>query len=132
MRTNGEAIYATEAGPITPLPSWGRTTLKTDASGATTLYVHVWNWPADGKLLLPGIKQPALSGHMLDGGAAVASAITPVGLVLVLPGVAPDPDVSVVSLEFANPIQIDRAPTSSGQSGQMGTPLDPSGATAPK
>ena len=132
MRTNGEAIYATEAGPITPLPAWGRTTQKANAKGGTTLYVHVWTWPADGKLLLPGIKQAALSGRLLDGGAAVASAIAPEGLVLALPGAAPNPDVSVVALEFARPIRIDRTPAPSVQTDGMGTPVDPSGAAPPK
>ena len=108
LKTNGEAIYATEAGPIAPT-TWGRTTVKPNGKGAT-LYVHVWNWPADGKLLLPALKQPALSGRLLAGGASVTAAVTAEGLALTLPGAVPDPDVSVLALEFADPIRI--APTS--------------------
>ncbi len=93
LKTNGEAIYATEAGPLFPLPAWGRSTMKTNPKGGATLYVHVWQWPADGKLLLAGVKQPSLSGRLLAGGAAVTSAATAQGLVLTLPGTAPDPDV---------------------------------------
>jgi len=105
LKTNGEAIYATEAGPyVDPLP-WGRVTQKTQPDGATTLYVHVWEWPAGGKILLPGIKQTALSGRLLANGATVTTAMTDSGLVVTLPGSAPDPDVAIAALEFRNPIQ---------------------------
>ena len=126
MKTNGEAIYATEAGPLYPLPAWGRSTMKANAKGGTTLYVHVWNWPADGKVLLAGVKQPALSGRLLAGGAAVSSAMTAEGLVLMLPGAAPDPDVSIVAVEFADPLHIALG-AATAQSGFTGTPMDPSG-----
>jgi alpha-L-fucosidase len=77
MKVNGEAIYATEGGPyFAPLP-WGRTTQKIHPEGGTTLYVHVWEWPTDGKILLPGIKQSAASGRLLAGGGAVTSTVTP-------------------------------------------------------
>jgi alpha-L-fucosidase len=65
-----------------------------------TLYLHVWNWPADGKILLPGVKQSARSGRLLANGAAVTTAMTDAGLVVTLPGSAPDPDASVAALEF--------------------------------
>src|SRR6266853_4482329 len=45
MKVNGEAIYATKASPLPILP-WGRCTKKEEAS-TTTLYLHVFNWPAD-------------------------------------------------------------------------------------
>jgi alpha-L-fucosidase len=131
LRTNGEAIYATEAGPLYPLPTWGRSTMKTNAKGGTTLYVHVWNWPPDGKLLLAGIKQPVLSGRLLAGGAAVTAANTADGLLLTLPGAAPDPDVSVAAVEFADPLHIALG-AASAQSGFTGTPVDPSGRTPPQ
>jgi alpha-L-fucosidase len=34
---------------------WGRCTKKV-AAGGTTLYLHVFDWPKDGKLLVPGLK----------------------------------------------------------------------------
>jgi len=48
MDVNGEAIYGTTASP-TRRPAWGRITTKADGPN-TTLYLHVFNWPADGKL----------------------------------------------------------------------------------
>ena len=47
MRINGTAIYGTSASPFTaPLP-FGRATRK-----GRTVYLHVFDWPADGKLHL--------------------------------------------------------------------------------
>ena len=104
LKTNGEAIYATDAGPyVDPLP-WGRVTQKSGPSGGTTLYLHLWNWPADGKIVLPGIAQAPVSGRLLANGAAVASSVTGAGIEVRLPGAAPDPDVSVAALEFAGPV----------------------------
>jgi alpha-L-fucosidase len=126
LQTNGEAIYATEAGPLFPLPSWGRSTMKANPKGGTTLYVHVWQWPADGKVLLTGVKQAARSGRLLAGGAEVTSTVTPQGLVLALPGAAPDADVSVAALEFAGPVPMTGAATLPKDSGAPGTLVDPS------
>jgi alpha-L-fucosidase len=128
LKTNGEAIYATRGGPFSKPLDWGRTTQKAN-SGGPTLYVHVWEWPADGKILLPGIKQAAHSGRLLASGAAVSSAITPEGLVVTLPGSAPDPDVSVAALEFDTPIQVVDAAPLPTDTGASGTLADPSGTT---
>ena len=106
LKTNGQAIYATDAGPFAQIPEWGRATQKAQPNGGTTLFLHVWEWPAGGKLILPGIQQAAHSGRLLAGGAAVSSTLTDQGLVVTLPGAAPDPDVSVAALEFDKPIQI--------------------------
>lgn len=106
MKVNGEAIYATDAGPFPrPLP-WGRTTQKQTADGSTTLYLHVWNWPEDGKLLLAPLQEKPVSGRLLATGAPVSAVSTPAGLVVTLPGHAPDADVSVVALQFASPLTV--------------------------
>jgi hypothetical protein len=131
MKVNGEAIYATRGNVYTkPLP-WGRTTQKAHPGGGTTLYVHVWEWPADGKVLLPGITQAARSGRMLVGGAAVTSTVTPEGLVATLPGSAPDPDVSVAALEFDRPVEVVGAAPLPTDTGASGTLADPSKSPPP-
>ena len=129
LHTNGEAIYGTDAGPfsISKPPAWGRATQKTKPDGTATLYVHVWNWPADGKLVLAGVQQAALSGRLLASGAAVSSGMSPEGLELTLPGAAPDPDASVLALEFAQTVFVAHGGSGSVQSESSGTPLDPSG-----
>jgi alpha-L-fucosidase len=126
LKTNGAAIYGTDAGPyVDPLP-WGRATQKAQAHGGVTLYLHIWNWPANGKVFLPGIKQLPSSGRLLANGTEVASTVTDAGLVVTLPGSAPDPDASVAALEFAGPIQIMTTATSSMENGGSGTLADPS------
>jgi alpha-L-fucosidase len=63
MRVHGEAIYGTTASPFQRLP-WGRATQK---SG--TLYLMVFDWPADGRLLVPmkgEARQASLLGSSQD------------------------------------------------------------------
>jgi len=110
MSINSEAIYATEAGPFPRRLPWGRITQKPSATGATTLYLHVWEWPADGKILLPTVTQSPLSGRVLATSATVSSALSSEGLVVSLPGSAPDADVSVVRLDFASPVIVIQEP----------------------
>ncbi len=45
MHKNGESIYGTTASSL-PLQSWGVSTLKKNK-----LYLHVFSWPSDGKLI---------------------------------------------------------------------------------
>ena len=132
LKVNGEAIYATRGGPFTQPLDWGRTTQKAWPGDGATLYLHIWDWPADGKILLPGIMQAPRSGRLLANGATVTWAMTPKGLLATLPGAAPDPDVSVVALEFPAPIQVASAAPLPTDTGASGTLADPSGATAPK
>ena len=95
MKVNSEAIYATQASPFKSLP-WGRCTRKA-ADGETTLYLHVFQWPADGKLLLPGLRNKVLGACLLaDRSKTVAAEASDAGVVLTLPGAVPDPICSVV------------------------------------
>jgi alpha-L-fucosidase len=105
MKANGEAIYGTEASPFTRRLSWGRITRKA-TGGKTTLYLHIWDWPEDGKLLLPTLKETPVSGRILTNGQKIQSSATPDGLIISLPGKATDPVVSVAVLEFDGPLTI--------------------------
>jgi len=131
LKLNGEAIYGTRGGPYVQPPVWGRTTQRVWAGGPATLYLHIWDWPADGKIVLPGITQTPRSGRLLAGGAPVVSTVTPEGLVVTLPGSAPDPDVSVAALEFASAPQVASAQALPQDTGASGTLADPSGRTTP-
>src|SRR6185369_8345383 len=63
MKVNGEAIYDTKASPF-GLFAWGRCTKKDDGKN-TTLYFSVFNWPADGNLPVPGLKNKIVSAKLL-------------------------------------------------------------------
>ncbi len=98
MKTNSEAIYATKASPLAPL-DWGRCTRKESAAG-TILYLSVFNWPANGQLLVPGLKNELITATLLDGKKKVMGKNTPEGLLISLPAAAPDKIASVIRLDM--------------------------------
>jgi len=110
MDVNSEAIHATQASPFPRRLPWGRATRKPASDGTTTLYLHVWDWPADGEILLPTLKELPATGVMLKGGAIVTAERTVDGVVVHLPGEATDPDISVGRLEFPGPLTITQRP----------------------
>jgi alpha-L-fucosidase len=98
LAVNGEGVYGTTASPIGQ-PDWGRVTMKSGPAGAT-LYLHVFAWPADGRLTVPGLAQ-AVAGANVLGGAAVRVGAGPGGIVLTgLPAVAPDPTSTTIVLRL--------------------------------
>jgi alpha-L-fucosidase len=60
MQTYGESIYGTSASPFRHLPFFGRVTRK-----GNRLYVHVFDWPADGRFILPGLRTPPVAARLL-------------------------------------------------------------------
>jgi alpha-L-fucosidase len=99
MKVNGEAIYGTTASPFARLP-WGRCTTKARGD-RTTLYLHVFEWPADGRLALPGLRNRVTSARLLAGGPRLRAEGTSDGVTLSLPAAAPDAIASVVRVEVA-------------------------------
>lgn len=96
MKINGVAIYGTTASPFSRLP-WGRCTTKV-AGNETTLFLHVFNWPKDGKLTIPGLKNPVKSARLLAGGKTLKVASAADGAVVEVPANAPDAISSTVAL----------------------------------
>ncbi len=88
---NGEAIYGTTAGPIQD-QAWCRTTAKPGR-----VFLHVFDWPADGVLRLDGIA--ARAAHMLHDGTPLAVEPDGEGIRIVGPTVAPDAIATVVALD---------------------------------
>ena len=107
LRLNGEAVYGTVAGPFARRMDWGRVSRRTNPDGTSTLYLHVWEWPKNCTLKVPGLRSLPASGKVLVSGASVASKATSEGVELTLPEKAADPIISVIVLEFAGDISID-------------------------
>ena len=63
MKVNGESIYDTTASPFVKL-DWGRCTKK-ESDDETILYLHVFDWPKDGELLVPGLKNEIRQAYLL-------------------------------------------------------------------
>lgn len=97
MKVNGEAIYATSASPFKRLP-WGRCTKKVTPEG-TALYLHVFDWPEDGRLAVPGLKNKVKSITLLTDPKTELKH-EPIedeeGVVISVPSAAPDKICSVV------------------------------------
>jgi alpha-L-fucosidase len=98
MQVNGESIYGTTASPFFKLP-WGRCTKKTDGE-TSTLYLHVFDWPAGGWLTVPGLKNRVRSAHLLAGGSSLRHRREGDDLRIGLPEQAPDPVNTVIALEI--------------------------------
>ncbi len=100
MKVNGEAIYGTTASPFRKL-AWGRCTQK---SGR--LYLHVFDWPTDGKLRVPlqsGVKRAYLLGAR-DQSLKVANGAD--SMEISVPASTPDASTSVVVLELSGPPKV--------------------------
>jgi alpha-L-fucosidase len=67
LRVHGESVHGTRGGPWKPAP-WGVSTQRGEH-----VYVHVYDWPADG-LVLPRVAARVLEASVLGGGRAETSA----------------------------------------------------------
>jgi alpha-L-fucosidase len=103
MRVNGEAIHDTQAAPFDQAPAWGRVTRRPGKDGMPErLYLHVFDWPADGVLRLP-LRRAAVKASLLAApGTPVAVDHGDGELRLRLPAAAPDTIASVIALDLAD------------------------------
>ncbi|MFH1834496.1 MAG: alpha-L-fucosidase, partial [bacterium] len=106
MKVNGEAIYGTTASPFARL-TWGRCTKKLHKKGAT-LFLHVFDWPADGRILVPGLKSAGAGARLLATGAVLDADAGEDGVTIALPAEAPDPIASVVVLEIEGELRVEK------------------------
>jgi len=104
MRVNGEAIYGTRASPFVRLP-WGRATRKETDDGGL-LYLHVFHWPEDGRLVVPGLRSPVESAHLLADGRELPMRREGEDIVLDLPEAAPDPVSSTIVLRYRGALDV--------------------------
>jgi alpha-L-fucosidase len=99
----GEAIYGTGASPFRFLPFFGRVT-----QNGSRLYVHVFDWPADRRIVLPGLKTAIVRAYPLGEPAAaltVHAAESGADPAIDLPPRALDPCASVIVVDLAGPAQ---------------------------
>jgi alpha-L-fucosidase len=97
LETNGEAIYETRYGPL----QMTETARSTARDG--TLYLHVLDWPRQGKIRLPWFpgqwfEGPVAKVRLLADGRELAFSQGGGGLTIEVPRQAPDKAVSVLAL----------------------------------
>lgn len=104
MKTNGEAIHGTAASPFPRALPWGRCTTRTLPDGKSRLYLHVFAWPENHQLTVPGLANEVISANLLGGPSGAVTASRPNGnLVLTLPAKAPSPIATVIALDIVGP-----------------------------
>jgi alpha-L-fucosidase len=102
LKINGEAIYETTSSPVGKF-TWGRCTKKVK-KGNTTLYLTVFNWPVDGKIVIPQITNKVKSSSLLSNGKFVKTISSDEGLIIRLPEMAVDKIATVVKIEIKGEI----------------------------
>jgi alpha-L-fucosidase len=105
METNSESIYDTTASPFNDL-TWGRCTKK-EVGGGAILYLHVFDWPEDGELLVPGLQNQVQQAYLMADTTALETRRQDSGIVVSLPAQAPDSINSVVVLKVSGVLDIE-------------------------
>ncbi|MDD4101910.1 MAG: alpha-L-fucosidase [Kiritimatiellae bacterium] len=105
MKVNGESIYETTASPF-PYLAWGRSTMRKGEQGIT-LYLQVFDWPADGILKVPMQAEIAAARLLAAPDANVTFETASAHTVLRLPSTAPDKIATVVRLDLKSAPEVD-------------------------
>ena len=96
MAVNGESIYGTRKGQFLQL-DWGKSTTK-----GKTIFLHVYDWPADGILPVPGLISAVNKAYLLADSTRAALDVSSKGenTFIDVGSKAPDTVASVVVLEL--------------------------------
>jgi len=96
LAVNGESIYGTQASPFKRL-NFGRCTRKPGV-----LYLHVFDWPEDGVLKVPGLLNEVKAAYLLADPQQRLLKVNRCGesVEITLPDKAPDPVDTVVVLKI--------------------------------
>jgi alpha-L-fucosidase len=95
MRANQESVRGTERTPLAT-QAWGESTHRLN-----TLYLHVFDWPKAGKLVVGGVEGDVGRASLLAGGQALrAERINLTDIAVTVPPAPPDDADSVIALEM--------------------------------
>jgi alpha-L-fucosidase len=108
MRTNGAAVYGTKRSPVGK-PPWGRCTIK-----GGTLYLHVFEWPQNGMLIVPGLRNLVVKAYSLADphrAALPVHRLSDDDIMIEIPREPSDSIIPVLAVEFAgecdaNPVRL--------------------------
>lgn len=104
MKVNGTSIHGTVRTPLA-VQAWGESTVK-----GQNLYLHVFNWPTNGKLTVGGLKSDVARAYLMSDTAKTplkVSRVSPTDVTVAIPAKAPDAADSVIVLESAGSIEAD-------------------------
>jgi alpha-L-fucosidase len=106
MGKNSESIYKTTKTPLA-IQSWGVSTQK-----GNLLYLHVFNWPTNGNLVIGGLKSNITKAYLLTDPAKKALAfkrIDPLDVNVSVPVQAPDNVDAVIVIETKGEIETEQS-----------------------
>ena len=106
MKVNGESIYGTSASPFGPV-SWGRITKK-ENKGNTVLYLHIFDYPENKKLLTPELPNEIVSVSLLGSNEKIKAKSENGAVEIKLPDNAPNKIASVVRLEVKGKVSAEK------------------------
>lgn len=101
IKVNDDALYGTRMSPFIIDPSWGVITQKPGK-----LYLHVFEWPENGKLELYGLQNKVVKASLLAGKHELKyeqkkdASLNHNSLIIDVPSVPPDTIVSVIALDI--------------------------------
>jgi alpha-L-fucosidase len=112
MKVNGRAIYGTQANPFPEPPSWGRITRAKNEDGSDRLYLHVFDWPSDGRLVLTGLLSEPRAVQILGQRTRNLwpASLEGATLVLSLPKEPVDAVCTVIAVDLAEPLEVATLP----------------------
>lgn len=125
LRTNGEAIYGTQASPLGTMP-WGHCTLKRNDEN-DLLYLHVFDWPKNGRINIPGLQSKVKEATILGSSTEGQTAKAENGTEVILPPNHPFDSIHVIRLALEGPIQVSGTHPAADEDGTV--TLDASTAT---
>ena len=104
VQAHGESIYGATASPFPELP-WGTSTVK-----GSKLYLHVFDWPNDGKLVLEGLRSNVRRAYpLLEPDAEYSVEQSGSELAVAIPSEALDAIDSVIVLEIEGAPEVEPA-----------------------
>ncbi|MDN3548639.1 alpha-L-fucosidase [Mucilaginibacter aquaedulcis] len=109
LAKNGESVYGCTGLKLRPdQHDWGRITTK-KLNNKQIVYLQVYNWPLDKVLRLTGILSKPEKAELITDAGKVALNFTQAGPYthIQLPDVAGDHFVSVIALEYPQPVELD-------------------------
>lgn len=117
MKVNGDSIYGTTASPFRKL-EWGRCTKKEYAKG-TTLYLHVFDWPSNGELVVPGLKNPIKQASLMADWSPLKTRQDETGTIISLPEQAPDQVNSVIVVQVGGALEVEDTGLTQNKDGSL-------------
>lgn len=117
METNSESIYGTSASPLGKF-EWGRCTARSTKE-ETTLYLHVFDWPESGELLVPGLAGAVKQATLLADGQSLETRSSGSGLTIALPSSAADENVSVIKLTVPGELKFQKVLPTPDKTGSL-------------